>query len=158
MTMPGRMFLQKFLRQAKRAGCQYAVIEMTSEGVKQYRHAFIDIDMLIFTNITPEHLESHGSFEKYLAAKLELARTLEKSRKKNRTIIANADDPHGKQFLEARVEHTIPFSLRDAESYIVRERGISLTIDRTKIESPLLGLFNIYNILAAALCAKQLGV
>ena len=65
MTMPGRFFVQSFLRRAVDAGCTHAVIEMTSEGAKQFRHKFIELDALIFTNLTPEHIESHGSFENY---------------------------------------------------------------------------------------------
>jgi len=57
MTMPGRLKLQKFLRQALNAGCQYAVLEVTSEGIKQHRHKFIDFDVAVFTNLTPEHIE-----------------------------------------------------------------------------------------------------
>ncbi|HRZ30282.1 MAG TPA: Mur ligase family protein, partial [Candidatus Paceibacterota bacterium] len=68
MSMPGRMFMQKFLRQAVSAKCDYAVLEMTSEGSKTFRHKFIDLNGLIFTNISPEHIESHGSYEKYLEA------------------------------------------------------------------------------------------
>ena len=45
MTMPGRLKLQKFLRQAVNAGCQHAVLEVTSEGIKQHRHRFIDFDV-----------------------------------------------------------------------------------------------------------------
>ena len=79
MTMPGRSFLQNFLREAVDNKCDWAVIEMTSEGAEQYRHKFISLDALIFTNISPEHIESHGSYEKYLEAKLSIAKSLEKS-------------------------------------------------------------------------------
>ncbi|MDX1608361.1 MAG: Mur ligase family protein, partial [Candidatus Spechtbacterales bacterium] len=69
MTMPGRMKLHRFLRRAVRAGCEYAVIEVTSEGIKQNRHLFLKFDTAVFTNLTPEHIESHGSFEKYKKTK-----------------------------------------------------------------------------------------
>src|SRR3989344_3944895 len=72
MTMPGRFKLKKFLREAIGAGCKYAVIEVTSEGIKQFRHTGINFYMAVLTNVTPEHIESHGSFEKYRAAKAEL--------------------------------------------------------------------------------------
>ena len=74
MTMPGRFFMQKFLREAVKANCSHAVIEMTSEGAKQFRHKFISLDALIFTNLAPEHIESHGSYENYVQAKLNIAR------------------------------------------------------------------------------------
>ena len=104
MTMPGRTFVQKFLRRAVDAGCTHAVVEMTSEGAKQYRHRFIDIDGLIFTNLTPEHIESHGSFEKYKKAKLSIAKAVEASPKKTKFLVSNVDDEHGEDFLNFKVE------------------------------------------------------
>jgi UDP-N-acetylmuramoyl-L-alanyl-D-glutamate--2,6-diaminopimelate ligase len=76
MTMPGRFFIQKFLRDAVSAGCGVAILEMSSEGAKQYRHKFVALDALVFTNLSPEHIESHGSYEKYVDAKLSIAREL----------------------------------------------------------------------------------
>src|SRR3989344_2462524 len=84
MTMPGRFFVQKFLREAVSKKCDHAIIEMTSEGAKQYRHKFVYLDALIFSNIAPEHIESHGSFENYLEAKLSLAKALSPSPKKEK--------------------------------------------------------------------------
>ncbi len=113
MTMPGRFFVQKFLRRAVTAGCTHAIIEMTSEGAKQFRHRFIALDTLIFTNLTPEHIESHGSFEKYKAAKLRLAAAVARSPKRPRVLVANGDDPHGADFLAFPVEEKIAYSLSD---------------------------------------------
>jgi UDP-N-acetylmuramoyl-L-alanyl-D-glutamate--2,6-diaminopimelate ligase len=72
MTMPGRFFIQRFLKKAKKEGCEYAIIEVTSEGIKQHRHRFLDFKVAVFTNLAPEHIEAHGSFEKYREAKLKL--------------------------------------------------------------------------------------
>lgn len=69
MTMPGRFFVQKMLRRMARNRCQYAIVETTSEGVAQFRHKFINYDILVFTGLYPEHLESHGGFQKYKEAK-----------------------------------------------------------------------------------------
>ncbi|MBX4191957.1 hypothetical protein KW798_00510, partial [Candidatus Parcubacteria bacterium] len=82
MTMPGRFFLQRFLRKAVSKGATHAVIEMTSEGAKQFRHKGIDLDALVFTNLAPEHIESHGSLENYVAAKLSIAKNMETSSKR----------------------------------------------------------------------------
>ena len=57
MGMPGRFFMQKFLYQGVKAGCNYAVLEVTSEGIKQFRHKFIKFDTAVFTNLSPEHIE-----------------------------------------------------------------------------------------------------
>jgi UDP-N-acetylmuramoyl-L-alanyl-D-glutamate--2,6-diaminopimelate ligase len=69
MTMPGRFFVQKILRNMVTNRCQYAIVETTSEGINQFRHRFINYDILVFTGLYPEHIESHGSFEKYKQAK-----------------------------------------------------------------------------------------
>lgn len=158
MTMPGRFFIQKFLRDAVNSGCDVAVIEMTSQGVLQYRHKFIHLDALVFTNISPEHIESHGSYEKYIAAKLELARALEESQKRPRYMIANKDDENGLKFLEANVEHSIPYSLSDLELHTLNKEDVSLVMNGSTLRVPLIGLFNVYNALAAITCARALGV
>ncbi|MDD4819168.1 MAG: UDP-N-acetylmuramyl-tripeptide synthetase [Candidatus Colwellbacteria bacterium] len=72
MTMVGRFFTQKILSQMVKNNCQYAIIETTSEGIRQFRHRFINYDILVFTGIYPEHIESHGSFENYKKAKGQL--------------------------------------------------------------------------------------
>lgn len=70
MTMLGKMQIQKYLREMVEKHCDVAIIEMTSEGAVQYRHKFINVDVIALTNLYPEHIESHGSFEKYKQAKL----------------------------------------------------------------------------------------
>ncbi|MCX6735637.1 MAG: UDP-N-acetylmuramoyl-L-alanyl-D-glutamate--2,6-diaminopimelate ligase [Candidatus Parcubacteria bacterium] len=158
MTMPGRMFIQKKLREAVNTGCEYFILEITSEGAKQFRNKFIDLDALIFTNLSPEHIESHGSYEKYRDAKLSIARALENSKKRNKAIIANIDEPEGKKFLATKVKNKIPYSLKDAEPYQTGINGITFTFEGENIVSPLPGVFNIYNALSAALCAKHFGI
>jgi len=158
MTMPGRFFMQRFLREAVNGGCDVAIIEMTSQGVLQYRHKFIHMDALVFTNLSPEHIESHGSYEKYVEAKLKLAETLEKSLKRPRFMIANRDDEQGVKFLNAKVEHSIPYGLSDLELHTLNKEDISLVLDGTTIRVPMVGLFNVYNSLAAITCARALGV
>ena len=155
MTMPGRFFIQRFLYSAVNAHCKYAVIEMTSEGAKQFRHKFIALDSLIFTNIAPEHIESHGSFENYLNAKLKIAHSLENSPKKNKIVIVNSDDKYGEKFLKVLVKNKIPFSLKNAEPYILSEKFTEITFDGLKIHLKLVGTFSIYNVLAAINFAKS---
>jgi UDP-N-acetylmuramoyl-L-alanyl-D-glutamate--2,6-diaminopimelate ligase len=149
MTMPGRFFLQQFLRKALEAGCTHAVVEMTSEGALQFRHKGIDLDALVFTNLSPEHIERHGSFEAYAAAKLSLAQHLEQSPKRPRYIVANADDAYGKKFLDSNVEKKVPFSLKDVEPYNVDDANVRFVYKGELFTVPLPGLFNLKNILAA---------
>ncbi|MCA9362004.1 UDP-N-acetylmuramyl-tripeptide synthetase [Candidatus Kaiserbacteria bacterium] len=158
MTMPGRFFVQKFLRDAVHAGCTHAVIEMTSEGAKQFRHRFIDIDALIFTNLAPEHIESHGSFEKYKAAKLSIAQAVADSPKRPRYLVANIDNEHGPAFLDFSVEQKLPYSLKDLTLYSLHKDSISLIFGNTTMRVPLIGLFNVYNTLAAITMARALDI
>lgn len=159
MSMPGRMFMQKFLRQAVNAGCQYAILEMTSEGSRLYRHKFINLDGLIFTNISPEHIESHGSYEKYLEAKLEYAKALNSSPKKNKILVTNAEDKESNKFIQlASQAQKISFSINEAEPYELNDNQSILTFKKETITTRLVGKFNIYNILAAATMAEALGI
>lgn len=158
MTMPGRFFVQRFLRRAVHAGCTHAVIEMTSEGAKQFRHKGIELDGLIFTNLTPEHIESHGSFERYKQAKLELAKAVAQSRKRPRYLVANIDDEHGQDFLNFSVEKILPYSLSDLQHYSLHPDGVTLVIDNHTIRVPLVGTFNVYNALAAITLGQALGI
>ncbi len=162
MTTPGRFFVQKFLRDAVKAGCTHAVLEMTSEGAKQFRHRFIHFDALVFTNLTPEHIESHGSFDAYKAAKLSIAKQLEESGKQPRYIVANVDDEHGADFLNFSVEEKLPYQLSNLKLYTLHRDGISLIFqdaeEEMTIRVPLVGLFNVSNTLAAITLTRALGV
>ena len=159
MTMPGRFYLQQFLRKAVRAECTHAVVEMTSEGARQFRHHGIELDALVFTNLQPEHLESHGGMEAYAAAKFSLAKHLEESAKRPRYIVANTDDPYGKKFLEVGVEHKVPFSLKDAEPYNTDDKSVRFVFKGNELFTvPLPGVFNIKNMLAALALGEAVGL
>ncbi len=158
MTMPGRFFIQNFLRRAVDAKCDYAIIEISSEASKQYRHKFIDLDALIFTNLAPEHIESHGSFEKYREAKLDIARALQSSSKKTKVIIANIDDREGQKFLDIKTEKNISYSLSDVTDIFTKENEVQFIYKGIPIKSSLLGEFNIYNMLGALKLAETQGV
>jgi len=159
MSMPGRFFLQRFLARAVQEDCGFAVIEMTSEGAKLNRHTHIDMDAFVFTNLSPEHIESHGSFEAYRDAKLKIRDALVSSPKPRRTLVVNKDDEYGTLFADVPegVEKYM-FSIKQAEPYAINDRGVLLTFEGVSIHSELVGLFNIYNILAAAVFARSLGI
>ena len=158
MTMPGRFFIQKFLRKAVRAKCDYVILELTSEGAKQNRHRYISFDIMIFTNLTPEHIESHGSFEKYRGAKLKLFKALEQSEKKQKTIIVNEDDSNHEHFLNFKVEEKIKYGRSRLTSCNIHEKGIDFILGSEKFKSKLFGEFNLYNILTAIALAKSLKI
>ncbi len=133
MTMPGRFKIQKFLRQAVNNKCQYAVLEVTSEGIKQHRHQFIDFDVAVFTNLSPEHIEAHGSFENYRAAKGKLFQATKG------THVINVDDKNAQYFLQFPANKKYTYGLTQGD----------INTKNTQFKLKLIGDFNLYNALAA---------
>ncbi len=158
MTMPGRGFLQKFLRDAVRKDAKYAVIEVTSEGAAQHRHQFLDMDALIFTNLQKEHIESHGSMEKYAKAKFRLGQALASSPKRPRAIIANSDSEYAKPYLALPVETKLPFGIGDATEVRLLDGAVAFRYEGVLFEIPQPGEFSVLNALAAIKTAAWLGV
>ena len=158
MSMPGRFFMQHFLRRAVTAGCQYAIIETTSEGARFFRHRCIALDGLIFTNLSPEHIESHGSFENYRDAKLSIARALKGSSKKRQVLVVNGDEQESSHFKALGVSETLSFSKDDVSDLSLQTDASSFMYKNIQIETHLSGLFNIYNILGAIKMAEAFGV
>jgi UDP-N-acetylmuramoyl-L-alanyl-D-glutamate--2,6-diaminopimelate ligase len=156
MTMPGRFKLQKFLAQAKRAGCKYVVLEVTSEGIKQKRHLGIKFDCAVFTTLHKEHIESHGSFENYYKAKQELFK-----RTKNIHVI-NADDKYTELFGNFPARHKIFYGLKKgdlvADKINQTEKGISFEVYGTTFQTHLKGEFNVMNCLAALAVGAIYGI
>ncbi len=136
MTMPGRFFTQRMLKKMLKNKCQFAIIETTSEGIRQFRHRFINYDHLIFTGLYPEHIESHGSFENYKQAKGKLFAHLKNCKIKyanddlfiyrlvegikkidlkriKKTVIANLDDEHAPYFLSFWAEEKIGYTQKE---------------------------------------------
>lgn len=158
MSMPGLGYLQKFLRRAVAEKCDWAIMEMTSEGAKQFRHKFIELDAFIFTNLAPEHIESHGSFEKYLEHKKRIAELLSSSPKRRKVGIINADDDHAEDFVPLQATEVIRYSLKNAEPYTTDKNGITMHFKGVTMHSPLKGEYNVSNIIAAATFAQSFGV
>ncbi len=156
MTMPGRFKLQKFFYEAKKAGCKYVVLEVTSEGIKQKRHLGINFDCAVFTNLHKEHLESHGSFENYYRAKQELfART-------NNIHVLNADDKNIELFSKFSSKRTIFYGIESgdmkAQNLELKPDGASFDVYGTKFDINFGGRFNVLNCLAALSVAAMYGI
>ncbi|MCR4325204.1 MAG: UDP-N-acetylmuramyl-tripeptide synthetase [Patescibacteria group bacterium] len=157
-SMPGRLFIQNFLRRACAADCDIAIVEMTSEGARQYRHRFLELDALLFLNLSPEHVESHGSYQAYADAKFQLGKQLARSRKRPRIIVANAEDKEGSRYLSLPVEKKIPFSLKESAPYDADEKRGHFTFRGHRMTTALPGTFTLQNALAAACAASALGI
>ncbi len=156
MTMPGRWKLQKFLRQAVAAGCTHVVMEVPSEGLAQGRHLGVQFDCAVFTNLHPEHLESHGSFEKYKEAKgILFAAT------RNMHVI-NADDSHSEYFASFKPQRRIFYGIEQGEMRATdvdaHEDHASFSVYGTRFDLKLGGRFNIYNALAVLAVGAMYGV
>lgn len=158
MTLPGRGFIHSFLSRAKKAGAKYAVVELTSESVRQHRHKYLFLNGLIFTNLQKEHIESHGSFENYAAAKQEIGKELARSSKRPRVMIANKDNPHSAPYLALPVEEQRPFSYEDATDVELGAGAASFTYKSVRFQLQLPGSFSIMNSLAVIKAAEFLGV
>ena len=129
MTMPGRFKLQKLLKQAVEADCQYLVLEVTSEGIKQYRHCFINFSVAVFTNLSPEHIEAHKGFDNYKKAKGKLFQTTKGIH------VINIDDEHAQYFLRFPAKKKYTYGLNQGD----------INIKNTQFKLSLIGDFNKYN-------------
>ena len=142
MTMPGRFFIQRFLKRAVKEGCEFAILEVTSEGIKQHRHRFLNFKVAVFTNLAPEHIEAHGSFEKYREAK-------EKFFQATKEIhVINVEDKNSDYFLKFPAKRKITYGLKKGD----------INLENTKIKLKIPGRFNIYNALAAISVAISQGI
>lgn len=158
MTMPGRGYLQHFLRRARTQGATHAVVELTTEGAREWRHRFLSLDALIMLNVQREHIESFGSFEKYVGAKWWLVTELIRSKKRPRTIVVNTDDEHNARFAEAAVEQVVRYSLADATITAQSSRNVEFTYRGVQFSLPLPGTFNVANAIAVIEAARALGI
>lgn len=158
MTMQGRGHLQEFLGGAQRNSATHAVVEITSEGTRQFRNSFLFLDGLIVTNIAKEHIESHGSFENYVAAKRSIVATLEHSPKKNRVLVSNQDNKYTAKFLSAPVPYAVPFSSQDITDVHSDDHHTSFTYKNMSFTVPIAGTFNALNALAAIKVAEHFGI
>jgi len=153
MTTLNPFILQRFLRDAVKKKCQFAIVEVTSHAVVQSRIWGIGFDSLIFTNITHDHLDYHKTFADYLRAKTKLFSDNPEAR-----AILNADDKHMKDFRRAASSQIVTYSIENKG--LVNARKVKLYDDRSTfvfswlgndIEGKLniAGIFNISNALAA---------
>lgn len=179
MTMLGKMDNQKYLREMVDKKCDIAIVETTSEGRLQHRHRFINYDMMVLTNLYPEHIESHGSFENYKQAKLDIFDYVSKCKIKrlkdlkiNKSAIVNLDCEYYKEFLDFNFEKKHLFSTEPSEKSILQSynllissknikttsSGLSFELDNHKLQAPLFGKHNVENLTCVYTIAKSLGI
>lgn len=154
-TMPGRWSLQRFLRTALKKDCQYALIEVTSQGVVQHRHKFIDWNGAVFLNLHPEHIESHGSYENYLQAKLNFFRYLKNSKNDKKYFFINKNDSEASHFAKAteKTKNKEIIYFTDDDVYRLAEE-----IKEERDPDWLKADFNLDNMAAARAFSKSINI
>ena len=173
VTTPPAPEVQKYLRRMVDAGLTHCVLETTSHGLAQGRVGGVDYDVAVLTNVTHEHLDFHGSFENYRAAKGLLFKNLGESFRKpgvGKSAIVNLDDPSAAYFLGFPADQHLAYSFNSADGQLHKlavqfspqgtlfDFAIEGRADKVNINTPFLGVFNMQNVLAAAGAAEALGI
>ena len=162
-TTPEAPDLQFMFAQMERAGCDSAVMEVSSHALAQHRVEGILYDAAVFTNLTQDHLDYHGTLEEYFNVKARLFNQV------SRFAVINCDDPWGKRLLSERkfLARLVSYGFEEGAAV----RGLNPVTDtkgsRMRVQSPwgeveiklsLIGRFNLYNALAAFAAAAALGI
>ena len=162
VTTPDAPVVQHFLREMVDEGMQVALLETTSHALSQHRVTGVAYDIAVVTNITHEHLDEHGSLDAYRAAKRTLFESLDYSyRKANvpKVAIINGDDSSFDYLSPLPADVQLIYAINNPTAHVradnirFEKNGTFFTaqtpIGALDIYSPLLGRFNVYNILAA---------
>lgn len=155
--------LQRRLRDFKRAGVQWVVVETSSHSLAQNRVWGIPYEIAVMTNVTNDHLDYHGNFDNYLSAKIKLFKLAAKHGRKFGVV--NADDPSAKNFINA-IPRSVTYGINGGE---LRAENIQLAADhstysvsvgedRYNIRVNIPGRFNVSNSLASVAVGRELGL
>jgi UDP-N-acetylmuramoyl-L-alanyl-D-glutamate--2,6-diaminopimelate ligase len=145
--------LQRQLAQFVQRKVQAVVMEVTSHAMVLHRVEGTHFALSIFTNLTPEHLDFHGTMERYFAAKASLFTSAFTSKG-----VVNYDDVHGRLIVDTHEIECIPFSVHDVQSVSADASSHEFSWRTHHIKVNIGGKFNISNSLAAVTAAVQLGV
>ena len=169
-TTPESLDLQELLAQMVNAGCRAAAMEVSSHALAQDRTRGLEWDVAVFTNLTQDHLDFHGTMENYFEAKSKLFTQLDgQQKKRKRVAIINIDDRYGEQLLARNDKKVLQITYGmgaradfRASNYRMEFGGMSYQLDaRGKsylVRVPLIGRFNVANSMAALATANALGI
>lgn len=163
LTTPDIDDLHGILRDMVDAGMKACALEASSIGIEQGRVDAIDFDVAMFTNLTHDHLDYHGTMTNYFNAKKKLFDNL----KPDAVAITNVDDPYGMKIVKDCPCRVVTYGIENEADYQVTD--YQLLKDRTRftlkvenmeyeIETNLVAKFNIYNLLAAMAALNQKGI
>lgn len=162
-TTPESVELNRLLRTMVERGCKAAAMEVSSHALALHRVHGVHFSAGVFTNLTQDHLDFHGTMENYFRAKKMLFDDLRNSA----IAVTNADDPYGKQIVSNTKARVITYGVQTSADVVASDIEISLTGTRLTIthrqhtqviQSPLIGRFNVQNILAAYTAGIGLGL
>jgi UDP-N-acetylmuramoyl-L-alanyl-D-glutamate--2,6-diaminopimelate ligase len=169
-TTPESLDLQELLAQIVNAGCRAAAMEVSSHALAQDRTRGLEWNVAVFTNLTQDHLDFHGTMESYFESKAKLFAQLgQQGDKKKPVAVVNIDDRYGQQLLE-KIDKSVAIVTNGmgaradfrASNYRVEFSGTSYQLDaRGKsylVRVPLISRFNVANSVAALAAANGLGV
>ena len=165
-TTPESSDIYPLLRSMLAAGCSEAVMEVSSHGIHQSRVAGLEMEVAVFLNLTRDHLDYHGNMEKYFCEKRKIFNGQNGSLPK--VVVINADCPYGKRLMNELPPQVHILSFGESENCTFRARNISLTSGGSEfildgpfgssvVSSPLLGRYNVMNVLAAFAIVHALG-
>ena len=168
MTTPESLELMMMFREMRNSGVEIAAMEVSSHALDKKRVLGCHFDAAVFTNLTQDHLDYHGTIENYLNTKKTLfTDVLKNSEKERKFSVINLDDPYGDDIRKDAAGEVITYSAHDpsalvfAESSEITESGIQALVNtpegRLEIDSKLYGAHNLSNLLAASATAVALG-
>jgi UDP-N-acetylmuramoyl-L-alanyl-D-glutamate--2,6-diaminopimelate ligase len=169
-TTPESLEVQELLAQIADAGCKAAAMEVSSHALAQERTRGLEWDVAVFTNLTQDHLDFHGTMENYFEAKVKLFTGLPEQKMKKKTMaVVNVDDHYGQLLVDriGKKTPTVTYGMGTradfrASNYRMEFGGTSYQLDaRGKsylVRVPLIGRFNVANSMAALAAATGLGV
>jgi UDP-N-acetylmuramoyl-L-alanyl-D-glutamate--2,6-diaminopimelate ligase len=152
-TTPAAPELQSHLAELAGEGFDSVAMEVSSHALVQHRVDGVHFAVAVFTNLSPDHLDLHGTIDDYFAAKASLFVP-----ERAAVAVVNADDPWGRRLLEAARLPTRAFSLADAAGLEVDRHGSSFLWEGEPVRLRLTGTVNVANAVAAAAAARELGV
>lgn len=159
LTTPDALVLQKVFRDMLNAGCDYAFMEVSSHAVVQQRVSGVRFLAGVFTNISHDHLDYHGSFKEYIKAKKGFFDNLPTAA----VAIVNSDDKNGRVMVQNTKANIKEYSLQELVDYKGKilsadSVGMYLDFNQVKFMTRLVGAFNAYNLLAVYAVAMELDV
>ena len=155
-TTPNVIDLQKILAKMLAAKVEVVVMEVSSHALAEHRVAGVEFDTAVFTNLTQDHLDFHGTLENYLRAKTKLFDMVSRrGRKQNKTAVVNVDDAASEEIFRHCLCKKISYGVESAADLRgteinLRADGMNLTLGDLSLSLHVTGLFNAYNVLAAA--------